>query len=539
MSTEIVVPASLDAVAAREISLDQIKIGKTNPRRSFDDRALAELTNSVRLRGVLQPILVRPIADSENSYELVAGERRYRASKAAGKKTIPVTVRQLTDAEAMEIAVIENLQRQDVHPMDEALGYQALINKDAKTYTVEGISASVAKPPRYVAYRLNLLNLTDSVRKAFYDDKLSVAHAIEIGRLQPTEQEQALDKCFPNHRNRAAMLKDGKAEAECTVRQLQNWIHDHFHLDLSKAPFDTKDANLLSTAGACVTCPKRAGNNPLLFAEVARKETCTDGNCFQSKRDAFVQIKLTALESEGKKPVKVSSLYLYHGDKKRPDVLYNGDYRQSVKGGCEHTQTAVVIDGDKIGTTLHLCTEEKCSVHYGRTSFSTPEQKVQRSKEIKAQKVQKAYRLTLLNAVRAKLPTAINRVDLEMVANSTFDRIGHDNRRRVFAVYGWEEKKTKGIHSDYVDHKKIAATNIAAMSVSDIGKFLIVCSLASDLYISETSQLGNDSLLMQTAKRHKLNPNSIFAEAKAEIEKKKTTAKAKVTTTAKVAAKRK
>jgi ParB family transcriptional regulator, chromosome partitioning protein len=115
------------------------------------------------------------------------------------------------------------VQRVDVPPLDEALGYAALIELQPDTYTVESIAPRVGRPPTYVSGRLRLIQLIAEAKQAFYEDKLTVAHAFEIARLQPNDQRRALQECFPQYRNAAAILKDKKAEAT-TVRELRAWI---------------------------------------------------------------------------------------------------------------------------------------------------------------------------------------------------------------------------------------------------------------------------------------------------------------------------
>jgi len=190
----------------------------------------------------------------------------------ARKREVPVDTpwRDLTDAQALELQVIENVQRVDVHPLDEAQGYAALIELQPDTYTVESIAARVGRSPAYVNGRLRLIQLIPEAKQAFYEDKLTVAHAFEIARLQPNDQRRALQECFPQYRNAAAILKDKKAEAT-TVRELRAWIEREIHLDLTNAPFDPQDETLLPKAGACARCPKRTGSNPLLFPEVRQK----------------------------------------------------------------------------------------------------------------------------------------------------------------------------------------------------------------------------------------------------------------------------
>jgi len=174
------------ASSIQEVPLAKIRESKTNPRRFFDEAKLAELADNIRQHGVLQPILLRPLPNGEaGTYELVAGARRYRASKLAKRESIPATVRELTDAQALELQVIENVQRVDVHPLDEAQGYGALIELQPDTYTVESIASRVGRSPAYVSGRLRLIQLITEAKQAFYEDKLTVAHAFEIARLQP------------------------------------------------------------------------------------------------------------------------------------------------------------------------------------------------------------------------------------------------------------------------------------------------------------------------------------------------------------------
>jgi ParB family chromosome partitioning protein len=275
MSTTVVtseakaVPPVVSSI--QDIPLERICESKTNPRRQFDETKLAELAENIRQHGVLQPILVRPLPEgAAGTYELVAGARRYRASKLARRESIPATVRELTDAQTLELQVIENVQRVDVHPLDEAQGYAALTELQPDTYTVESIASRVGRSPVYVNGRLRLLQLTPEAKQAFYEAKLTVAHAFEIARLQLIDQKRALQECFPHHRNAASILKDKKAEA-ATVRELRQWIEREIHLDLTNAPFDPQDETLLPKAGACARCPKRTGSNPLLFPEVRQK----------------------------------------------------------------------------------------------------------------------------------------------------------------------------------------------------------------------------------------------------------------------------
>jgi ParB family chromosome partitioning protein len=291
---------------AQDIPVSRIQESKTNHRTQFDAAALAELADNIRLHGALQPVLVRPLPGGEpDCYELVAGARRYRASRLAKREIIPATIRELTNTQCLELQLIENLQRADVHELDEAGGYAALMKLEPRTYTIETLAEKIGRSEKYVYARLRLMHLVEEAQQVFYTGKLSVAHAFEIARLQADDEKRALQECFPGHRNASAILKDRKAEA-VTVRQLREWIEREIHLDIKHAPFDPQDEGLLPEAGSYAKCPKRTGNNPLLFPEVRQKSICTDRACYRRKVEALGQLHIKPLETRGEKPLLVS-----------------------------------------------------------------------------------------------------------------------------------------------------------------------------------------------------------------------------------------
>lgn len=162
-----------DMVPTNSLSINEIIPNKDQPRKTFDEGALQELADSISQHGVLQPLLVRPLPTG--GYQLVAGERRWRASRMAGLKEVPVVVKDLTDVETMEIAIIENLQREDLNPIEEAEGLQALIDKCG--FTQEEVATSVGKSRPAIANSLRLLKLPVSVREMTKEGKISAGHA--------------------------------------------------------------------------------------------------------------------------------------------------------------------------------------------------------------------------------------------------------------------------------------------------------------------------------------------------------------------------
>ncbi|HYE52932.1 MAG TPA: ParB/RepB/Spo0J family partition protein [Azospirillaceae bacterium] len=162
----------------RLVPIELVRPGRYQPRRRFDEEAIRNLVESVRERGVLQPLLVRKDEDAppgNQTYEIIAGERRWRAAQLAGLHEVPVLVRSLTDREALEIALIENIQRQDLTPLEEAEGYQRLMAEF--DHTQEDLARSVGKSRSHVANMLRLLGLPDAVKAMVQDGSLSMGHA--------------------------------------------------------------------------------------------------------------------------------------------------------------------------------------------------------------------------------------------------------------------------------------------------------------------------------------------------------------------------
>ena len=170
--------------AAEMLPVLEIEPNAEQPRKRFDEAALAELTESVAAHGVLQPILVRPLA--RGGYQLVAGERRWRAARNAGLTEIPAVVREMSEREAAELAIIENLQREDLNPMEEALGYRALM--DNYQLTQEQAAEAVGKSRPAVTNALRLLTLPEEVAEMVASGRLSAGHARAILSARPEAQ---------------------------------------------------------------------------------------------------------------------------------------------------------------------------------------------------------------------------------------------------------------------------------------------------------------------------------------------------------------
>ena len=172
-----------DSNSSVMLKISEIEPNRSQPRRDFDENSLSDLAQSISQHGLLQPLLVRPLPIG--GYQIVAGERRYRACRMAGLTEVPVTIRELSDTETMELALIENLQREDLSPIEEALGYKALI--DEHGFSQEEGATSVGKSRPAIANSLRILKLPDSVLEYVKQDKISAGHARALLMLDNEE----------------------------------------------------------------------------------------------------------------------------------------------------------------------------------------------------------------------------------------------------------------------------------------------------------------------------------------------------------------
>jgi ParB family chromosome partitioning protein len=196
----------------RRLPIELIRANPHNPRRNFAESELEELAASIRERGIIQPIVVRPTSRRTDSFEIIAGERRWRAAQRAALHDVPVVVLEVSDAEALELAIIENVQRTDLNPLEEATGYQALI--DEYRHNQEAIARIVGKSRSHVANTLRLLKLPDAVKEHIHAGRLSAGHARAlIGQPNPEALAKSIVENNLNVRQVEALAQE-RAQAE-------------------------------------------------------------------------------------------------------------------------------------------------------------------------------------------------------------------------------------------------------------------------------------------------------------------------------------
>lgn len=275
------------------VKMSDINSSDTNHHQREDwelqEPALKELAESIKQKGVIQPIVLRPNG-KPGKYFLVCGERRYQASLMAGQAEIPAFIKNLTDEEAFDLQITENLQRKDVHPMKEAQAYKALMEVDPAKNSVSELAARFGKTPEYIAQRLSFNNLIPDMRKEFYGGKMLIGHAIVFSRLTEADQKLCMKDCKPKYGPSVDMYEP--------LKTVQQYIQDRLVRKINDAVFNPNDAELYVAAGACSTCPKKSGGGNVLFTDIKEKDRCFDGACFQLKTSKYLVQKLEELRAD-------------------------------------------------------------------------------------------------------------------------------------------------------------------------------------------------------------------------------------------------
>lgn len=329
-----------------QIALDELHESPFNPRKTFAD--VDELATNILAEGrIHQPLLVRPRItnplrdDLHDGFEIVFGHRRYRAAERAGLQTVPCMVRAMSSAEARRAQIAENLARTDVHPIEEAEGFAAMLEHDG--VTADDLAVIVGKSRSYIYGRLKLLQACPEVRQACLDGKIGSEVALLVARLRTVKLQEKALAAIRNDTSSSAKMEDGGARS---YRHIRDLLAEKFTLSLKDAIFPTEDATLLPDAGPCGTCPKRTGNAPEFDDLAARQRegehrhftvtggpnVCTDPECFAAKKAAHLVREAAALQAKGTVVVT--------GNKARQSLGARGE----VKGAY--------VEVDKIKATL-------------------------------------------------------------------------------------------------------------------------------------------------------------------------------------------
>jgi ParB family chromosome partitioning protein len=510
----------INASEYRDLPLDALTESPNNPRKSFDEASLNELASSIKAQGILSPLVVRPVGQH---FEIVAGARRYRAARLAELETAPVRIVELTDAQAIETSIVENLIRADVHPMEEASGFRILLDMEEPKYTIEQISARTGKTPAFIAARLKLTELVPPVVEAFYRDEIGVGHALLLAKLQPAQQEEALAACYQEQYASGATKR-----VLLPVRHLQQWIEHNILLELADAPFSKEDVALVPEAGSCVECPKRTGHNVLLFSGLApQHDSCSDPKCWTIKVDVHVRQTIAA------KPNLVQISTVYGTPKDSSAVVPRNNYVEihSEKPTnpkqrdwpeyktCKFTTEAIVTEGNEKGELRKVCANPDCPIHHARKQKPAHDAqfKVEQEKRRREEAIANATGLRVLSAISAAVPVRLMKRDLLFVAERMVNLL--DENRAAILARQHGIKKIK-------ENESIGKLFVAFLRRADestLGRAVV------EAVVLLTASRGNAShVLRDAAEFYKVDVAAITAQVKQEFaakEKARTTTK--------------
>lgn len=485
MKAETTVAAEGDI---RYIPLSELHESPWNPRQYYPDRAMAELVESMRQGGFRSwlPLMVRPIAGdgaipSSGGYEIGAGHRRSRAAIEAGLVVVPCIVREMSDEEFLDVLNFDNSGREDVHPLHEAAGWKAWMEKTGKG--VVDIAARIGQSIAYVYQRLKYSALIEDGCKAFLDGQITAGHAILIARLQPKEQKSALKFLEPDWRG-----------GRPGVRELAAFIMRDVHLDMRSARFDTESATLLAGAGPCTTCQKRTINSVDLPVEIGSAgDECTDPGCFKMKLTNYlVQIRA---DLAGKHPeiVDVSSAYT-----KPPKNVLGPSQYQIVKKGDKDSKPAIVTDGAAAGTVIYIKERPKASSSQDSWEKQEEKRKAEEARATAAADRERPIRLAVLKAIWDQASAGFATTDLRAALAALLATDSSSGQATFVAFLGIKVANRWQAKGDLLKH-------LPRMPDADIIRLALVLPCVDEFDERALAKNAPAPTLMGLAKRFKVD----------------------------------
>ena len=498
----------------RDLPLMQLQESPTNPRRRYDETAMQELAVSIQSQGILAPLLVRRLEPSQ--FEVIAGSRRFRAAKTAELSDVPVRIVEMTDAQVLEAQCVENLQREDVHPLEEANAFSAMLREH---YDVATIAAKIGKPATFVVSRIQLTQLIATIADAFLADKLTLGHATLIAKLPQAHQPEAFTASYRN-----VWMTEGQTQVLVPVKELASWIESNILMELRTASFDRKDAELVPDAGSCHDCPKRTGANALLFPE-SQRDACLDRECFQAKINAHVARSI----ERNANLIQITTTWNGH---RNGGPLSRNHYteivaakssrkakteRSPAQTKCAHVAEGLVVEGADRGRILTICAEPTCPVHHAEAQKAREAQKETRASQRKEDQRRKdglIARQRILSAILQKVsePT---KADLELVARGFFGNLSHEYRAVVAEEMRPVGKGKQPSHQDVVSafEAKLRGTDQAGLNRLLLGMALLEATF-------NTFSGEGAKQLEAVAKRYRVNTKTLRQAVHAELAQK-------------------
>jgi len=282
LNTKQVISEIIGKGTLSQVPISKIRLNPKNYRKFYEEKSLQDFAEQLKQHGILSSLIVRPIG--KDVYELVVGERRLKAAHLADLPDVPAKIVELADEQVLEIQLDENMSRENPHPLDEAQAIRMMMDIG---YSIEEISLRLGKSKGLIYNRIKLSELNQDFKEMFMNNVLNMQAAIELAGLDPDSQTDF----FENH------CKDWKDE-DFRLGGISNLLNQ-YKQNLVKAPFDTKDKNLIEKAGACTDCPYNSATLNSLFPDMEKSSICSNKQCFWSKCNISLENSIAAiLQSE-------------------------------------------------------------------------------------------------------------------------------------------------------------------------------------------------------------------------------------------------
>lgn len=399
----------------------------TNIKGRCEGKEFDELVASVKEKGILVPVLARKkIEQGENEgyYEIIAGNRRFAAAKKIGLENIPAQIVEMNDIEAREAQIIENLQRQDIHPLDEGVAYRNLIEKSSPRYEIKAVALKVGKSESYIKQRLFLTNLEPKPAEAYRAGKINDGHAVLVAKLSAGDQIRTLKQI----------------DESTTIKEIEMWIGDNIYSSLDNQPW-LGNPEYIKAVGPCQECQP----NRLSLFGPTKEGACTDKKCWERKMKKYIDYRAKNEELR-----KITDEY-YSSDKK---ILTRNDYAQAKKGSCESGIGAIIVDGSNIGKVGMICINKLCKVHasgartnYNQTPEETAKQKAEAKKEREAMKKKQEINSAKFKEAMEKLKWPMPEKQLDALLDFAIYRCGGSYQQPAVKLLGIEivrKEETRG-----------------------------------------------------------------------------------------------
>lgn len=297
------------------IKTNQLHDSGMNPRKEFDQDSIDQLAESIKQVGILQPIIARLNTTVKKKqipiYEVICGARRLSAAAIAELEEVPVIVRELTDEEAFDLMITENLQRKDVSPLEEAIAYQSLINKG--TYDVGSLSIRFGKSESYIRHRIKLNDLISEFKDLLRKEVINLSAALEIAKLNQDNQIDLYNEKYID--------KDRFTYWQApSLKELKRYIDNNYMLNLSEAPFSLEDSTL-GPFGSCIGCQFNTASETLLFPDSPEHGKCINITCFKEKKNRHIEREIQRVQDEEPDIIIGMPGYVYGEDETRVKEL--------------------------------------------------------------------------------------------------------------------------------------------------------------------------------------------------------------------------